>query len=383
MKEQREKGKREFSPLHRATFFLIAVLFAGGLLGLTIGVREFAPPIFSVAEAVDVANSPDGWADENACVNCHEQAEQFDQTGHANTLVPASDADSLKLLAALAASEVGQSEQASVEITDGNIMAVCETGGVVQRAEIDWCFGSGKHARTWVGTLPDSFGALDLLEMRWTWYRSTDSFDVTPGQPKTKGHGAVATLGTQFDAPRAWRCFSCHATRLPAEHGCIETANIAPGVMCQRCHGPRKRHVEAEGAFHDPHWQTSDRMDAVNLCAECHRRPEEQKPGDIHPDNPEIARFQPVGLSQSTCFINSEMTCTTCHDPHKPMSAQDSLGKWQCVQCHDPEDASHTLCAAGRMDDCVSCHMPAIKQESPVSFTDHWIRVRDFSEQRP
>lgn len=112
-----------------------------------------------------------------------------------------------------------------------------------------------------------------------------------------------------------------------------------------------------------------------------HRRADEQNPEDIRPGNVDIVRFQPVGLTQSPCFRSSpEMTCVTCHDPHRPLEAQDSLGIWQCVQCHDSAHQDQTTCSAGHRDDCLRCHMPKVRLDSPIRFTDHWIRVRESGE---
>ena len=183
-----------------------------------------------------------------------------------------------------------------------------------------------------------------------------------------------------FDGPKSFRCFACHTSYLPEERGHIDEAHLIAGVTCQRCHGPRQTHVDSEGSYSDPRWQATDRMDAINRCAQCHRRADELSPEEISPLNRSIVRFQPVGLIQSECFKQSQMTCTTCHDPHTPASQQNSQGIWQCVQCHNPEQAADIHCGAGERDDCLGCHMPRVKMDSPVHFTDHWIRVRNADE---
>jgi hypothetical protein len=166
--------------------------------------------------------------------------------------------------------------------------------------------------------------------------------------------------------------------------GRIDGSGIRAGVTCQRCHGPRAAHVASEGAVSGLSWRDVGQQEAINRCAQCHRRAEEQGSESITPENVDIVRFQPVGLVQSACYRRSAgMTCTTCHDPHRPMEDQDSLGIWQCVQCHDPEHDDQTMCGAGRTDACLDCHMPRRRMDAPLQFTDHWIRVPESEDASP
>lgn len=351
------------------------ILVAASFVRMTV-----QPGIRDAGNTDDLIGASAGWADESRCVDCHEQALEFHRTGHANTLLPASDQDSLELLRELAGSPIGTREQVAVSADDGQVRLHRTSDGITSSVTLDWCVGSGAHARTWISTLPDALGSTDLLELRWTWFRSGEDFVSTPGHPEFTGNGAIARMGLLFDGPRAWRCFSCHATRLPEADGAIGESQIAAGVTCQRCHGPRARHVASEGNYHDPAWVAGDRDESVAKCAQCHRRPDEFDAAEVRPDNPDIVRFQPVGLLQSRCFTESQMTCTTCHDPHRPMSEQDSRNIRQCVQCHDPEIDRHTLCAASMTERCLECHMPAVEAVPGLPFTDHWIRVHRESE---
>ena len=328
---------------------------------------------------IDAVHTSAGWADESRCVECHEdEARSFNETGHARTLIRADSDESLRHLLKLNDSQVARDADIHVRQAGPLLEAVHQVGDAERRLPLEWCFGSGEHARTWVGTLADSRGRLDLVEFRWTWYRDISGHAVTPGQSETPAPGYFAQLGTLYDHPKAVRCFACHASVLPLDNGHIRTESLKPGVTCQRCHGPRQQHVESEGAIHDFVWSEASQTEAVNRCAQCHRRADEQSPEDIRPENPRIVRFAPVGLVQSVCFQQSpEMTCTTCHDPHRPLSQQDSLGIWQCTQCHSSEAGPHSECAAGRRDDCLRCHMPKVREDVPLYFTDHWIRIRE------
>lgn len=329
----------------------------------------------------DVIESRDGWADERRCIDCHEQAESFLRTGHANTLQRASERPSLALLEQW--NLLLDETRTKINVINGQPVVSYRDGSIERNISVDWCFGSGAHARTWTGMLSDSQGASDLLELRYTWYHVINGFDVTPGQPAESGRDPLQNLGMQFDGPKALRCFSCHATRVPMQDGNIVLQDVVAGVHCQRCHGPRARHVASNGQEIDSDWEFHDRMDSVRRCGQCHRMPEERETHEIRPGNPDIVRFQPMGLLNSACFKQSEMTCTTCHDPHRSLSEQDSKGLWQCMQCHDPGRPEHTLCSRGERENCLNCHMPKVDMKFPVSFTDHWIRIPDMGGKNP
>lgn len=358
---------------------ILPVAAATLLLGFTLARNLVTPESADTGEALTQS-----FADESRCIECHEQAESFHETGHAQTLRAVTQADSLKLLQQLAKE---RSDNVELKFDSEHVTAIATQSGESQ-VELNWCFGSGHHARTWTGTLTDSWGQTDMLEFRWTWYNSTGKFDLTPGQSERAAPGYFEHLGVLFDQPKTRRCFECHTTHVDFPGGGLDTTTMRPGVTCQACHGPRQAHVESEGELTIPVWQ-SDREDAVNRCAVCHRRASDMEPAEIKPDNPDIARFQPVGLVQSACFRRSpSMTCTTCHDPHKPMSAQDSAGIWQCLQCHSEESSRDVNeqasgCAAGHVDGCLQCHMPKVPLNRSVSFTDHWIRVRSSNEENP
>lgn len=320
-----------------------------------------------------------GWADESTCINCHDQAEDFGQTGHARTLTPASGEVSWSALDRLGQSAIGNAENVNVTRTSaGQTLAQRILDGETKtQIPLDWCFGSGAHAHTWATTLTDSLGQTDLLEFRWTWYQHSQDFGLTPGQPDQCGAGHLPQFGLQFDGARAWRCFACHATRLPTTAGKLSLEKMHPGVTCQNCHGPRQAHVASDGIARDPAWAFTDRDQQVARCAECHREAAEKPPEVIRPGNPDIARFQPIGMSQSKCFLESDMSCTTCHDVHRPLSVQSPRRISQCTQCHDSDVDHQTSCSAGMMDRCIDCHMPALDTGRGLKFVDHWIRIPD------
>lgn len=359
----------------RAVRFSVGLVVAIGCVSFLI----FRMVVSAPGLPVDQLQIASGRTSEKACAECHEQGETFWETGHARTLRRIDGSDGL--LKDLAGAPAVRAEGTTILTAGERVRAVHRAEDVSAEINLGWRFGSGDHAHTWVATLADSWGVTDLMEFRWTWYHAIEGFEVTPGQPAEKNSGHFGGLGLLFDHPKARRCFGCHASHVPVDNGQIQEDRIEAGVTCQRCHGPAGRHVESDGEIVDFFsWKTADQLESVNRCAECHRREEEQDRQDIRPDNPDIVRFQPVGLVQSACFQGSDLTCITCHNPHLALEAQDSRGDWQCLQCHSDPAASHTMCGAGHTADCLRCHMPRLRMENPLEFTDHWIRIRNDIE---
>ncbi len=100
--------------------------------------------------------------------------------------------------------------------------------------------------------------------------------------------------------------------------------------------------------------------------------------------------YQGTHLS-SSCYVDGNMTCVSCHEPHglgywdvnrAPLASETDDG--QCTSCHaakaaDPE--AHTFHPAGSPGArCVSCHMPYLQHPEvgdavPFARSDHTIPV--------
>src|SRR5262249_27696291 len=85
-------------------------------------------------------------------------------------------------------------------------------------------------------------------------------------------------------------------------------------------------------------------------------------------------------LHQSACYTKSgDMTCLTCHDPHRPAPAKDAavFYRQKCLTCHDtracglkPEERVRK----DPSDNCIACHMPRGNTDIPhIAFTHHRI----------
>lgn len=81
-------------------------------------------------------------------------------------------------------------------------------------------------------------------------------------------------------------------------------------------------------------------------------------------------------LRQSSCFRASQMTCTTCHNPHRAPRGKEAASHYEsvCRQCHQsPHEKTPATLAQGT---CTDCHMPKRRTDDAVHvvMTDHLIQ---------
>jgi predicted CXXCH cytochrome family protein len=176
-------------------------------------------------------------------------------------------------------------------------------------------------------------------------------------------------------------CFSCHATLISNRSSSqLDTATMVANVTCERCHGPGREHIDAvrRGEAERKTFTAPDLDEPFvqfMLCGECHRTPGMVADAKIHPDNSEIVRFQPVGLSKSPCYRKggSTLKCTSCHEPHSRVSTDRAGYDALCLSCH--QSANQRICSVSPRAKCIECHMPRRKVSGDSVFTDHWIRI--------
>ena len=278
------------------------------------------------------------------------------------------------------------------------------------------------------------FLPFDFSRQLGQWFCNTGSrtdegwVPVTPGMaladcgdwPPTR------TLGT---LSRFTNCQSCHGSQITAslEPGVgVTTQWTALNINCESCHGPARRHVDlmaeragdpasAPADFADiglPSRVTDPVEESLNVCFSCHALGdvinEGYLPGAPLPeyhalklpilgDDPYLPdgrvrtfAYQGTHLS-SSCYVDGNMTCVSCHEPH-------GLGYWdvnrtplasetddrQCTACHAAKATApetHTFHAADSPGArCVSCHMPYLQHPEvgaavPFARSDHTIPV--------
>jgi hypothetical protein len=246
-------------------------------------------------------------------------------------------------------------EQAKTQVLSGHARAL--------RREADvWLFGAGAQAITPVSRT----GAELYKEHGLSRYTRGGKEALTPGHTTTAGVDyKVFDPGAQI-----LRCFQCHSTgpvRFSEEHG---IAVAEEGVRCEVCHGPGGDHVRAGGGRLNIFQPRNLNGSGVNdFCGNCHRMPPAAGE-DVDWTDAWNTRHQPVYLSQSACFRASQgrLNCFTCHDPHnaKPVRME------ACGDCHASPKHTRPL-AKGQT--CTGCHMPSVPVSAQLRFANHWIGI--------
>ena len=114
------------------------------------------------------------------------------------------------------------------------------------------------------------------------------------------------------------------------------------------------------------------------LCGTCHRAPLGDASFNDWTDAWNV-RHQPVYLEQSRCFqLSAALSCITCHRPHETLRQSDSAYyRAKCLDCHGT-GRGHTIsaaCGTANSGNCVRCHMPLVRANDHMAFTNHWIGI--------
>ncbi len=285
----------------------------------------------------------------------------------------------------------------------------------VLEARIDYWFGSGNHARSYISRTKSE----ELVELPLIWYSEKGGYwAMSPAYDRPDHAG--------FSRKISYRCMSCHNgfIQIPSQAGDWEAGTRFPdrlpkGIDCQRCHGPGQAHLDAvrqeappehvRNTIINPARLSHDRQ--MEVCMRCHLETTSLKlpatllrhgrgvfsyrPGEplenyiLHfdraPGGEGDDRFEFVSaayrLRKSACYVKSQgsLSCTTCHNPHEPSSTPAALRRYTeaCQSCH--QTAVQKLVTARRhpvWQDCASCHMPKRRPSDAIhtSVTDHLIQ---------
>ncbi|QDV84374.1 hypothetical protein TBK1r_33190 [Stieleria magnilauensis] len=355
------------------------------LVALGSMVSRHAPP--AVAPAVKAAEPT--YVGRRVCLECHSENHQLhSHHGHATTFRSTKDPE-------VAGKFVGKSYDAGEPF--GTYTYHADDQGLFVR--IPEKFGDqpfrleyalGHKSMTLLSLLPDPDEGTVALEHRVSWMAAADSLGKTPGQHDGIPETAAELFGHRHEGRIMRKCVYCHVTT--GEIVDQQIVDLTANVNCEKCHGPASEHVRLARAMKTPPPFSVGRADwdaesELQLCGDCHRMPRDISRKQLREYPDLLARFQPVGLLRSECFVQSggRLKCTTCHNPHQTISATTPREHEQnCLACHaemsetNQAAASHVVCPVSPTTGCIECHMPALKLDGlGDGFHDHWIRVRD------
>jgi hypothetical protein len=250
-------------------------------------------------------------------------------------------------------------------------------------AAVSWVFGDRQFGDTFLYQQNGIY-----FESRVSYYTALNGLDLTTGRTRFTPSRIESALGRRMTPDEPPLCFGCHSTASSTD-GQFRPERLIPGVTCEGCHGPGAEHVAQMSLEYDA--KTSplifnparlDPADSVDFCGACHRTAADVRLNPI--TGIFVLRFPAYRLEQSRCWGSGDarLTCTACHDPHKPRVQDAAYYDNVCLSCHSPtsgaaKDRVHTIgtCKVSNHE-CVRCHMP--KHTIPsmhTDFTDHKITV--------
>lgn len=316
------------------------------------------------------------FAGDQSCADCHrKEYEAHQRSGHSHTAVRMHESDLARQLVNLGVYVDSRRDQKWIfEKRENQFLVKDMNHPTLPPLSVTWLLGSGTHAQTAI--------AVDErrqrgVEMRWSYLANKDGLGLTPDHDRFDEYNrnSIECFGRPMQASDVLACLGCHMTVGPPPGAPFRSEFFVPNVNCERCHGPRKKHVELAkiGRGHEskPLINYADAEQYISACAQCHRD-ENNISATTEPH--ELVRFQPYGLKKSLCYLNSKgkLSCAYCHDPHDTTSKDRPRYIKQCQSCH--QDEQSTSCPIQPRGDCIECHMPSVEWTAGIKFHDHWIR---------
>ena len=197
------------------------------------------------------STSNPGYAEAGACATCHREiSESYARTAMARTFgVMRHGNEFPELDRGGSFHHVASDEHFTIFQRDGKPHLkrhqIAFDGALTNifEARIDYWFGSGNHARSYITRT----NAGELIELPLTWYSEKGGYwAMSPGFDRPD-HGG-------FSRKLSHKCMACHNGNIQiseeesAEGGLAGhrfPARLPEGIDCQRCHGPGQAHIAA------------------------------------------------------------------------------------------------------------------------------------------
>jgi hypothetical protein len=334
----------------------------------------------------------DQYAGAKTCIKCHSNLyTSYLHTAHFMASAPAGshtihgDFSSGKNVFTISSTQ----KLVMKKLDSGFYQSYYANGILKKRHRFDIVFGGvkGETYLFWKGN--------ELYQLPVSYFSKQHGWSTSPGY----GFSFLDFSRSRAIGRQCMECHSSYISDLPdattglAKAEQFDKNSLIYSIDCERCHGPAAKHVDFQ--LHHPEVKTSRFITAyrslnkgqqLDMCAVCHsgkpsimlRSGFTFMPGDTfakfklpeftHPldtGTPDVHGNQLQLLQSSKCFLNSTITCTTCHDVHQNSRGNDALFTVKCLNCHN--SVNHTYCkltntlsAAALRANCISCHMPAL-----------------------
>jgi hypothetical protein len=246
-------------------------------------------------------------------------------------------------------------------------------------AAIEWAFGSGAVAQTYVYRRDGVY-----YEASVSFYPELKGLDWTPGHAERVRRNVEEAAGRKLDM-EARRCFGCHSSGA-AWSAAFVLESLTPGVQCSQCHIGAAQHAAdaSRGASAPmPKLAAREAEELANLCTRCH-----PSWADIAANGPRgvaNVRYQFYRLTNSRCYdaADTRIACAACHDVHGRLAKESASYDSKCQQCHSSATAGAKSCPVSK-ENCSTCHMPKIDVPGlHYKFTDHQIRIVRAGDKYP
>jgi predicted CXXCH cytochrome family protein len=291
-------------------------------------------------------------------------------------------------------------------------------------APVVMAVGSGSRGRSYVVNREGS-----LVQSPISWFSQRGIWDLSPGYERHNQH---------FERPIGRHCLYCHTNRAEPVPDTVNRYRVplalAPGIGCERCHGPGELHVAsrrrgealggADYTIVNPARLAPPLRDAV--CEQCHvsgeqtvmrpgRQLEDYRPGlpldqfwslfvlpaDQADQHKSVTNVEQMHRSRCFQMSQGKLGCISCHDPHEEPAPGEAAAfyRGRCLRCHagTPTPADHGGHARkGRVkgcsqamavrqqqgDSCTACHMPRLRSSNiaHAANTDHRVLRRPEPE---